>query len=228
MDNKLEPCPFCDHKVLMPHVHSRSAKTAGGYHYFVRCPRCHTEGPRSLSGKDDAIAAWNSRAGDRPDYKPEYKTLTDHRGRVTGVQWVNAADAPAVGSAATSPAPAVVQMTDLNKAILAAREALEKISVWKFGWDGDCGVTRVADDALEAIDAALALAPAQKLAEDTELLNWFDQHRTAYGFEGIQEGNEWLMNGPFPDLRSALRECKAHEEKQRAAKLAQSADKAEE
>lgn len=62
-DNKeLLPCPFCQHKVISLHAHSRRANTAGGYHHFVRCPRCHTEGPRSLSGKDDAIAAWNRRA----------------------------------------------------------------------------------------------------------------------------------------------------------------------
>lgn len=33
-----------------------------------------------------------------------------------------------------------------------ARKALEEISDWKFGWDGDCGVTKRADDALAAID----------------------------------------------------------------------------
>lgn len=52
------PCPFCGYFARAQH---RTAKTAGGYHYFVRCPRCHTEGPRSLSGEDDAIAKWNTR-----------------------------------------------------------------------------------------------------------------------------------------------------------------------
>lgn len=61
MTTELLPCPFCDHKLLMPHVHSRRAKTSGGYHHFVRCPRCHTEGPRSLGSTDDAIIAWNRR-----------------------------------------------------------------------------------------------------------------------------------------------------------------------
>lgn len=36
------------------------------------------------------------------------------------------------------------------------REALEEISNWKFGWDGDCGVTAVAEQ-------ALTTAPAQSL-----------------------------------------------------------------
>ena len=58
----LYSCPFCSHKILAPHVHELRAKTTGGYHYFVRCPRSHTEGPRSLSSKAEAIAAWNRRA----------------------------------------------------------------------------------------------------------------------------------------------------------------------
>jgi hypothetical protein len=62
MNEQPLPCPFCQHKVLALHAHSRRAKTAGGYHYFVRCPSCHTEGPRSLSGTDEAIAKWNRRA----------------------------------------------------------------------------------------------------------------------------------------------------------------------
>lgn len=37
------------------------------------------------------------------EYKPEYKTITDHNGRVTGVQWVNAADAPVVGATQATP-----------------------------------------------------------------------------------------------------------------------------
>lgn len=139
MDNKLAPCPFCDHKVLMPHVHSRSAKTAGGYHYFVRCPRCHTEGPRSLSSKDDAIEAWNRRAP-APQAAPlvlTYDQVREAGGIVhkdgniffTNLDKLNNAlqlaqpevvtDGPAGWRGAfqnlvtaTSPAPAVVQMTD--------------------------------------------------------------------------------------------------------------------
>jgi hypothetical protein len=62
-DNKeLLPCPFCQHKVVSLHAHSRRTNTAGGYHHFVRCPRCHTEGPRSLLGKNEAVRAWNRRA----------------------------------------------------------------------------------------------------------------------------------------------------------------------
>lgn len=58
------------------------------------------------------------------------------------------------------------------------------------------------------LSEAAALAE-QHRSEDTILLDWFDQQCTAYGFEGVQEGNEWLMNGPFATLRQALRECMA-------------------
>ncbi len=127
-------------------------------------------------------------------------------------------------SRATSPAPAVVQMTDLNKAILAAREALEKISVWKFGWDGDCGVTRVADDALEAIDAALAKqVPAQeqntkKIAESVAsmVIDWIEDGKQVCG-----ETSDWKTGLPNIIERRLNRFLNP------AAQLAQSADKAE-
>jgi len=44
-------------------------------------------------------------------------------------------------------------MTDQEK-ITALRDALTKISDTRFGWDGDCGVTRIADDALAMTDEA--------------------------------------------------------------------------
>ncbi len=62
-------------------------------------------------------------------------------------------------------------------------------------------------EALAQVRACMALRQPGAESEDTQLLNWFDSQRTAYGFEGVQEGNEWMMNGPFPTLRHALREC---------------------
>jgi hypothetical protein len=135
------------------------------------------------------------------------------------------AELAAIAKAATSPAPAVVQMTDLNKAILAAREALEKISVWKFGWDGDCGVTRVADDALEAIDAALAKqVPAQE--QDTASI---DQQFHAVAndvrfacmklYSPDDTATDWADKMAELKLAPIIRAA-------RAAQLAQSADKA--
>jgi len=58
---EMKCCPFCDHSMLRQHAQSRRAKTSGGYHHFVRCPSCHTEGPRSLSSTEEAIALWNAR-----------------------------------------------------------------------------------------------------------------------------------------------------------------------
>jgi len=43
----------------------------------------------------------------------------------------------------------------LDAALKIARAGLEKISQWRFGWDGDCGVTKAAEDTIEAIDAAI-------------------------------------------------------------------------
>lgn len=37
------------------------------------------------------------------------------------------------------------------KALLMAIEALEKVAKTKFGWDGDCGVMAIAENALEDI-----------------------------------------------------------------------------
>jgi hypothetical protein len=36
-------------------------------------------------------------------YRPEYKTLIDHNGRITGVQWTNFDDRPPVGSSKATP-----------------------------------------------------------------------------------------------------------------------------
>jgi hypothetical protein len=65
-NEKIEDCVFCGHKMIRFHAKSRRAQTAGGYHCFVRCPTCHTEGPRSLSGVDEAIERWNRRALSAP------------------------------------------------------------------------------------------------------------------------------------------------------------------
>jgi hypothetical protein len=61
--------------------------------------------------------------------------------------------------AGSAPAPADDRITKL-------REALRQISETRFGWEGDCGVTRIADDALHADDetAAHQAAPAQPSA----------------------------------------------------------------
>lgn len=39
----------------------------------------------------------------------------------------------------------------MDSKLKIAVDALKTISTWRFGWDGDCGVTAVADEALAAI-----------------------------------------------------------------------------
>lgn len=54
-----------------------------------------------------------------------------------------------------------------------AVKALEDVSTWTFGWDGDCGVTRCADEALSAIEAIAPPVAAGSVdtAEFREVLN---------------------------------------------------------
>jgi len=53
-----------------------------------------------------------------------------------------------------------------EQAIQTLRKALTDISETRFGWDGDCGVVRIADDALETTEsiAPQALAPVSGAA----------------------------------------------------------------
>lgn len=54
-----------------------------------------------------------------------------------------------------------------------ARKALEEISDWKFGWDGDCGVTKRADEALAAIDAIAPPVAARRPSIQEELVRMY-------------------------------------------------------
>jgi hypothetical protein len=42
------------------------------------------------------------------------------------------------------------------------------------------------------------------LRADAERLEWLDRQAEAYGFEDLHEGNRWLIDGPFPNLRAAI------------------------
>jgi hypothetical protein len=75
---------------------------------MVLCPTCGNK--RCPHANDHRNACTNSNEPGQPGSsypaaratdaacKPEYKTITDHNGRVIGVQWINAADAPPVGT----------------------------------------------------------------------------------------------------------------------------------
>lgn len=39
---------------------------------------------------------------------------------------------------------------------------------------------------------------------DVERLNKLDALCEAYGFEGIHEGNLWMIDGPYRDIRAAI------------------------
>ena len=47
----------------------------------------------------------------------------------------------------------------------------------------------------EALDAVI---------KDAERLDWFDMECEGYGFEDIQEGNRWVIDGPFRTVRDAI------------------------
>lgn len=57
--------------------------------------------------------------------------------------------------------------------------------------------------------AALASSPvAQQQNEDTARLDWLDQKGEKYGFEDYHEGNRWIIDGPFANLRKAIDACR--------------------
>jgi hypothetical protein len=68
MSAELSPCPWCPNPCGSgPRVKSRSANsTASGKHFFVRCPMCLTEGPRSTLSEAEAITRWNRRTTIQP------------------------------------------------------------------------------------------------------------------------------------------------------------------
>src|ERR1700741_2809302 len=73
----------------------------------------------------------------------------------------------------------------------------------------------------KAAAEARAWELSQAKAEDTELLNWLDSQVEAYGTEGYHEGNRWVIDGPFHDLRHAPQECKAYHDQCQAAQSAE-------
>ncbi|HHM7617520.1 TPA: hypothetical protein ACRNOG_003330 [Pseudomonas aeruginosa] len=51
----------------------------------------------------------------------------------------------------------------------------------------------------------LGLIARLRAAEaDVERLNKLDALCEAYGFEGIHEGNRWMIDGPYRDIRAAI------------------------
>ena len=44
----------------------------------------------------------------------------------------------------------------------------------------------------------------EALRKDAERLDWLETQRMAYGFQEINEGNEWKVDGPFATARAAI------------------------
>ncbi len=54
-------------------------------------------------------------------------------------------------------------------------------------------------------ESILGLIARLRAAEaDVERLNKLDALCEAYGFEGIHEGNRWMIDGPYRDIRAAI------------------------
>lgn len=47
-------------------------------------------------------------------------------------------------------------------------------------------------------------AAEQGDAKDAARLDWLDSQGTSYGFEDMHEGNRWMIDGPFANIRNAL------------------------
>jgi hypothetical protein len=43
--------------------------------------------------------------------------------------------------------------------------------------------------------------------EDSRMLSWLNSQGEAYGFENYLEGYRWTVDGPFTDVRSAIRDA---------------------
>lgn len=61
---ELKPCPFCGGKPIIKNflVFKRQHKMRTKF--YVTCPSCDIDGPGTHLNEDEAIAAWNRRAGE--------------------------------------------------------------------------------------------------------------------------------------------------------------------
>jgi Lar family restriction alleviation protein len=60
----LKPCPFCGGGAVLDELFSRGeAKDPSAYNWFVHCTKCTVQQTCDHT-RDQAIAAWNRRAGE--------------------------------------------------------------------------------------------------------------------------------------------------------------------
>lgn len=99
---------------------------------------------------------------------PQYENVMDHNGRIIGVRMTNADKMPSYAAPSPASQPVAPEAGILENRIEALRTALRQISETRFGWDGDCGVTSISDDALYADEQAAAMAAAPSSAAGKE------------------------------------------------------------
>lgn len=122
MSEKLKPCPFCGEVEAIRNRHMNSNMSQWG----VSCDGCDAEGPWKF-GKDEAIAAWNTRAQHAGEASCreaiatvcEGWTLPDGARKILETaMWSSAAPQPAEVPEAREPV-AYIQRDQLEKAKLA-------------------------------------------------------------------------------------------------------------
>lgn len=102
-----------------------------------------------------------------------------------------------------------------GEALKIARDALQAISDTGFGWDGDCGVKTIADDALAATEAAST--------PSGEIATW-QERALELGFSGRPQGypdtpeQEELKAAENAELRAALAQRASAPDEQEPAK----------
>lgn len=56
--------------------------------------------------------------------------------------------------------------------------------------------------------AMISVDSCELFRRDAERLDKLDKICEAYGFEGVHEGNRWMIEGPFRDIRAAIDDMK--------------------
>ncbi|WP_462382238.1 hypothetical protein [Pseudomonas sp. Marseille-QA0892] len=78
--------------------------------------------------------------------------------------------------------------------------------VKRYGMCGfESGIVEMKDGPfVDADDYDALLAERDALKKDAERLDRLDLESEAYGFEGIHEGNRWMIDGPYKTVRDAI------------------------
>jgi len=107
--------------------------------------------------------------------------------------------------------PIVPSISDEQLAELEEAATDSKLNIYRpFGWEHSvrCGNHMQTDQdflCASSPQTILSLIARLRAAEaDAERLNKLDALCEAYGFEGTHEGNRWMIDGPYRDIRAAI------------------------